>query len=107
MDNLKIKIMKKVFLLVILMIALVSCDNSTKAQYGAVGEDSKIELVNADGSVTHSWISSGKVRTEEGSDGYYFMDKTTEKLVRITGNVIITVAEPGERIVTIKPYKNE
>ena len=99
--------MKKVFLLVILMITLISCDDSTRAQYGAVGEDSKIELVNADGSVTHSWISSGKVRTEETSDGYYFMDRTTEKLIRVSGNLIITVAEPGERVITIKPYKNE
>jgi len=99
--------MKKVFLLVILMITLISCRDSTVAQYAALGEDSKIELVNADGSVTHSWISSGKVKTEESSDGYYFMDRATEKLVRVTGNVIITVAEPGEKIVTIKPYKSE
>jgi hypothetical protein len=99
--------MKKVFLLVILMITLVSCRDSGTAQLFALGDDCKVELINADGSVTHSWISSGKVATEEGSDGYYFMDKTTEKLVRITGNVIITIAKPGERIVTIKPYKNE
>ena len=63
--------------------------------------------LNADGSVTHSWISSGKVKTEESSDGYYFMDRATEKLVRVTGNVIITVAEPGEKVVTIKPYTKE
>jgi hypothetical protein len=99
--------MKKVFLLVILMITLISCRDSTVAQYAALGEDSRIELVNADGSVTHSWISSGKVKTEESSDGYYFMDRATEKLVRVTGNVIITVAGPGEKVVTIKPYKSE
>lgn len=100
--------MKKLFLLAILLIAfLISCRDSTKAQYAALGEDSKIELVNADGSVTHSWISSGKVLTEESSDGYYFMDRATGKLVRVSGNLIITVAEPGERIITIKPYKSE
>lgn len=99
--------MKKVFLLVILMITLISCRDSTVAQYAALGEDSKIELVNADGSVTHTWISSGKVRTEEASDGYYFMDRATGKLVRVTGNLIITVAEPGEKVVTIKPVSNE
>ncbi len=99
--------MKKVFLLVILMITLVSCRDSTMAQYAALGEDSKIELVNADGSVTHTWISSGKVKTEESSDGYYFMDRVTGKLVRVTGNLIITIAEPEKKVVTIKPYISE
>lgn len=99
--------MKKIFLLVTLLVTLVSCRDSGTAQLFALGDDCKIELINADGSITHSWISSGKVATEEGSDGYYFMDKATGKLVRVTGNVIITIAGPGEKIVTIKPYKNE
>lgn len=99
--------MKKIFLLITLLVTLVSCRDSGTAQLFALGDDCKIELINADGSITHSWISSGKVATEESSDGYYFMDRATGKLVRVTGNVIITIAEPGEKIVTIKPYKNE
>ena len=51
--------------------------------------------------MTHSWISSGKVATEEGSDGYYFMDSATGKLVRISGNVIITIADKSAPVVTI------
>lgn len=93
--------MKKLFLLVILMITLVSCRDSGTAQWDALGEDSKIELLNADGSVTHSWISSGKVATENGTDGYYFMDDATGKLVRISGNVIITVADKTTSVTTI------
>jgi hypothetical protein len=95
--------MKKIFLLVILMVTLISCRDSGTAQLFALGDDCKVELINADGSVTYSWISSGKVATEGGSDGYYFMDKTTEKLIRVSGNLIITIAEPKERIVTISP----
>lgn len=93
--------MKKLFLLVILIMTLISCRDSGTAQWSALGKDSKIELLNADGSITHSWISSGKVATEDGSDGYYFMDDATGKLVRISGDVIITVADKTTSVTTI------
>lgn len=90
--------MKKVNLvkgvIVVFFIGLVmcstSCTDATQAKLGGYGDEFKVELINCDGSVTHSWISSGKVRSEESSDGYYFMDKKTKKLIEVTGKLIIT-----------------
>ena len=47
-------------------------------------------MLNCDGAVARSWISTGKVRSEQNSDGYYFMDKATGLLVEVTGSIIIT-----------------
>jgi hypothetical protein len=38
----------------------------------------------------YTWISSGKVQSEENSDGYYFNDKKTGKLIEVTGRMVIT-----------------
>lgn len=42
------------------------------------------------GSVARTWISSGKVSSESNSDGYYFSDKKTGKLIEVTGRLVIT-----------------
>jgi hypothetical protein len=36
-----------------------------------------------------TYKSSGKVISENGSDGYYFNDATTGKLIEVSGTVII------------------
>lgn len=63
-------------------------------------------MVNLDGTVNHSWISTGKVSTEGGSDGYYFMDRETKQLVRISGNIIITPLVDSPTV-TINPIQNK
>lgn len=67
------------------------CTDSKVAQFKSLGDPHKIELVNCDGTVTHSWISTGRVQSAQHSDGYYFNDAATGKLVEVSGNVIITV----------------
>jgi len=76
--------------LIIIALLLAGCTDAQQAQLGGYGYEFKIELVNCDGSVTKQWISTGKVHSEEKSDGYYFMDKSNGQLVRVTGNLIIT-----------------
>ena len=50
-------------------------------------------MLNCDGTVTKSWVSTGKVRSERDSDGYYFMDKETGLLIEISGSIIISQLE--------------
>ena len=57
---------------------------------GGFGSEFMIEMLNCDGNVSRSWISTGKVSSEEHSDGYYFMEKGTGKLIEVTGHLIIT-----------------
>ena len=91
--------MKKIILITTLALSFLGCRDSALAQYEALGKPSKIELLNCDGTITHSWISTGKVATEPNSDGYYFNDAKTNKLVRVSGNVVISVYQPKELII--------
>jgi len=69
---------------------LNSCTDAKQAKLGSYNDSFKIELVNYDGTVTHSWISTGKVSNEENSDGYYFLDSKTGELIQVSGNIILT-----------------
>ena len=84
--------MKKVLFILALGLSstLNSCTDATMSKLGGYGDSFKIELVNCDGSITHSWISSGKVLSEANSDGYYFNEKGTDILIEVTGTLIIT-----------------
>jgi hypothetical protein len=71
-------------------VATTSCTDAEMAQYGGLGNKFKVELVNCDGSVTRSWISSGKVLNQTNSDGHFFKDAQTGDLIEVTGTLIIT-----------------
>jgi hypothetical protein len=81
--------MKKIAIFIISM-SLLSCTDAYKAKVGGLGDRFNVELINCDGSVTHKWVSSGKVESESNSDGYYFMEEKTNKLIEVTGTLIIT-----------------
>ncbi len=83
--------MKKV-ILGIGLIALTSmgCTDAKRAKIGGLGDQFKVEMINCDGTVAREWVSSGKVSSEANSDGYYFMDEKSGKLVEVTGRVVIT-----------------
>lgn len=82
--------MKKMIMVAITLLALSSCTDASRAKIGGLGSRFKVEVVNCDGTITHSWISSGKVSNSSSSDGYYFNDEKTGTLIEISGNVIIT-----------------
>ncbi len=81
--------MKKL-LVIISLLAFASCTDAERAKRASFGASFKIELVNCNGTVTKSWISSGKVLSEAASDGYYFNDQKTGNLIEVTGTLIIT-----------------
>lgn len=71
----------------LVLMVLMGC--ARVEQYRSIGVDHHIELWSG-GEMIHSWTSSGKVLTELDSDGYYFKDKETGRLVRVSGTLIIT-----------------
>jgi hypothetical protein len=83
--------MKKIFMPIALccVLALTACTDADRAQIGGFGGTFKITLYGANGTPIREWISEGKVSTEDHSDGWYFNDATTNKLVRISGTVIV------------------
>jgi len=74
---------------VMLMSALTSCTDAENAKSGGYGNNHKVEILSG-GQIIRTYESSGKVLSEEHSDGYYFMDKATGKLIEVAGPVIIT-----------------
>ena len=82
--------MKKLILLSFILFFTFSCSDAKKARIKGRGSEFTIEMLNCDGTVARSWISTGKAKSERNSDGYYFMDKATGLLVEVTGNIIIT-----------------
>jgi len=85
--------MKKIITIVIIVLIAtfcVSCTDARQAKIGGYGDNFRVDLINCDGTITHSWISTGKVLSEETSDGYYFFDANSKELIEVTGNLIIT-----------------
>ena len=82
--------MKKLILSSFILFFAFSCSDAQRAKREGRGSEFRIEMLNCDGAVARSWISTGKVRSEQNSDGYYFMDKATGLLVEVTGSIIIT-----------------
>jgi len=76
--------------LVVLMLALLGgCTDADRAQLGASGNKFQITLYSASGAPIRQWTSNGKVATEDHSDGWYFQDAGTGKLVRVSGTVVV------------------
>ena len=82
--------MKKLLLASSFILLFYACTDAKKAKMGGFGSQFQIEMLNCDGSVARTWISSGKVSSEQNSDGYYFMEEGTNKLIEVTGRLIIT-----------------
>lgn len=94
--------MKKLIGLLFVLSLLTSCTDAKTQRIWSRGTQFKIDLVNCDGTVTHSWVSTGKVESSETSDGYYFEDALNHgSLVEVSGTVIISTYE-GDSY-TVKP----
>jgi hypothetical protein len=78
--------MKKVILALCLL--LTGC-NADLSRYKAYGHNFKVTLYSATGQPIREWFSDGKVMTEQGSDGWYFRDKATGLLIRVSGPVVV------------------
>ena len=66
-----------------------SCTDAGRAKLTGYGGEYKVEMYSG-GQLVRTWIASGKVQSENGSDGYYFNDKVTGKLIEVAGDVVIT-----------------
>jgi hypothetical protein len=83
--------MKNLLLIIVLFFMLSSCKDSKIAQWNALGKQHIITLYSCDGHIIKQWTSTGNVSNETQSDGWYFMDVATGKLVEITGTLVIEV----------------
>ena len=85
--------MKTTIMIMVMAMSLVlfSCKDASIAQWNAQGKQHIITMFGCDGKIIAQWTSTGSVKNEAQSDGWYFEDAATGKLVEITGNIVVQV----------------
>jgi len=73
-----------------LCLGLGGCSNATQSKINAWGVPHHIKQFSG-GRLVQEWDSTGAVSNEEKSDGKYFQDAATGKLVAVSGDLQITV----------------
>lgn len=81
--------MKKL-IIIIAASFLVGCSSADIAGFSALGQSHHIKQFSG-GALIGEWDSTGKIENERSSDGYYFQDTKTQKLIMVSGTVQITV----------------
>lgn len=69
--------------------AVIGCTDAQTAKFTALGSAGHITCYSG-GKVIYEGDSTGKIGTEEHSDGWFLKDAKTGKLVRASGDCIIT-----------------
>jgi hypothetical protein len=80
--------MTKPMLFVLLLLA--GCSHAKTAKLLSNGQDHHI-IQFSGGQKVGEWTSNGRVYSEDHSDGYYFEDKATGKVVEVSGDIQITI----------------
>ena len=78
--------MKIVYLIPLLF--LVSCSDARRSKILGFGQPRSIECYSGE-KLIYSGYSTGKINSEDGSDGYYFQEKRSGKLIEVSGNCIL------------------
>lgn len=82
--------MKKAMLVVAVGLAvLTGCTDAGMAKVTNLGNSAYIECWSGDTKI-YQGISTGKVKSEASSDGYFFKDRADGKLKEVSGNCVIT-----------------
>lgn len=81
--------MKLRLVLIGLVFLFAGCKDSDVAQFKSLGSRHHIRQFGCDGRVINEWWSTGNVSNEAQSDGWYFEDEKTHKLVEVTGILVI------------------
>jgi hypothetical protein len=71
-----------------MLLVLTACSDADIANMSANGREGTITCYSGGKAIFHA-ASTGKIRTEAGTDGWYFKDKETTKLVRVSGDCVI------------------
>ena len=72
----------------IILLGLVSCTDAKMKQLTTIGNPGKIRCYSG-GVIIYEGESTGKIATENQSDGWYFEEKGTGNLVRVSGDCVI------------------
>lgn len=83
-------------LLLALVVMALGCSRANMAAISAWGQPHCVRFYGCDGKEIARWTSTGKIENEGNSNGYYFTDAVTGKLILVDGNFTATVGTCGE-----------
>lgn len=66
-----------------------ACSDAERAKLISLGSKHRVVCYSG-GSTIYDGVASGKVLSEQSSDGYYFEDQQTGKLMEVSGDCVIT-----------------
>jgi hypothetical protein len=81
------------FVAVAALVLFAGCTDTERAAFGAYGDPAEIVLYSG-GAEVGRWCSTGKIEDANGSDGYLFKDKKTQRLVQVSGDIVLNVRAP-------------
>lgn len=76
-------------LAIMFTVALGACSDAKRQAFGALGKPRKVTVYPANGDSARVWITTGKLVNEDNSDGFYFEDAATGKLVEVYGQAVV------------------
>jgi len=79
--------MKK-FLVILCVLFISGCTDADRGKVHAIGSEGHIECWSG-GHKYYDGYSTGVIHTEEQTDGWYFVEKETNRFVRISGSCVI------------------
>jgi hypothetical protein len=83
-----IKIILLAILLTLSLYLFTGCTGASIAKFESLGSKHKITLYSG-GIAVRTWHSTGYIQNEEHSDGFYFKDDVSGKLIRVSGDIVI------------------
>ncbi len=80
----------------------MSCTDSQISAITAYGDSARI-VCHSGGKVIYDGRSTGKIHSEQQSDGYYFRDAATGRLIEVSGECFIDYGAPKDAGTDVRP----
>jgi len=80
--------MKKVLLLIAVSLLMLGCTDASMSRISSYGNSAKITCYSG-GKIIYEGRSTGKIKSETSSDGYFFKDASDNLLKEVSGNCVI------------------
>ena len=75
-------------ILAVALMAISGCSDASRAQFSTIGSPGDITCYSG-GKVFYTGRSTGKIKSESGSDGWYFQEQGSGSLIRVSGDCLI------------------
>jgi hypothetical protein len=80
----------KLLILIAVIAGLTGCKDAEQAQFAGLSKPHIVKQYSG-GVLVGEWESTGSISNETNSDGWYFEDAKTRNLVKVTGDIQITI----------------